>query len=328
MSIIKNTATAKKFVDINFINSITSLPDFTLAEQRFLVPLIGQEMYDLVIELADAEVPDDPDLLLQCQGLVAPLGYLLKLPTIQVQLTDAGLRTISSDTMQAAHRWEYNIVRDQLHDNGCYAIEALLIYLYTNAGDYAEWTNSDEYNDLSGLIFKTGTEFNKYYMLHQKHRIFWSLRPLIKEIEDQYMISAMGETFYSALKTAADPSAAEIESLRLIKSAVANYTIVRAIEKRSVTMTENGFSILLAAGNSDAVNSGDYPIESIDPRMDMLYKSCERTGDAYLVQLKQYLNAKASALVFADYFASELYEDPAVTALKPNPNEKRKIFGM
>src|SRR5436190_4202515 len=147
-SLINDKDTAKEFVRINFINDVSSLPDFQLAAERFLIPIIGLELYtlllDQVIDFDFPEAPAEPvaieddELLKKCRAVVAPLGYLMELATIQTQLTDAGLRSLSTENMQAAHRWEYNEVKDNLADKGAYAIDALLKYLFDNIDDYDE----------------------------------------------------------------------------------------------------------------------------------------------------------------------------------------------
>lgn len=334
MAILKSEKNSiKDFVRISFINQATTFPDFVVAEERYLVPLIGDQMYDFVKELAASDTVEEPtdeqkrnlELLKRCQAVVAPLAYLIELPTMQTQLTDAGLRTISTDTMQSAHRWEYNQMREYLADKGAMAIDALLRFLFKEKASYQDWTESPEYADAAALIFTTGEDFNKYFSVYQPHRIFWELRPLIREVEDFYINSVLGETFYKELKQKAGPTAEEKAALELVKKAVAQTTIVKTVEKRSVKITERGFTVLLAAGDSDSANSGDQPASNAG--LTLLYDSCSRDSDAYLLQLQEYMNKTASETVFTDFFNSPYYKAP-VTEAPESRNACRKIFGM
>jgi hypothetical protein len=322
-NLISDKNTAKLFVDINFINNVSSLPDFGLAAERFLIPIIGQDLYDALAD--DMEDPSDPDLLYKCRAVIAPLAYLIKLPTIQTQLTDSGLRTISTENMQAAHRWEYNEVKENLADKGAWAIEALLKFLYANKGDYSEWTDSEEYAELSDLIFLSGSDFTRYFTLHHPHRVFWSLRTLIKEVEDFYIISAIGKDFFKTLKETEAPEDEVKDAIILIKKAVAQYTIVKAIEKFSVKVSDRGFTIKALGAYSEGTGYDDQVAP--DPQLDLLYKSCERTGDAYLVQLKEFLNKNASAELFEEYYDSDKYTAPPTTDPESR-NANRKLFGF
>ena len=56
------------------------------------------------------------------------------LPLVQAIITDMGLKTMSSDTMQSAHRWEYKEVREELQNKAGFAAERLIEYLFENSG--------------------------------------------------------------------------------------------------------------------------------------------------------------------------------------------------
>jgi hypothetical protein len=314
----------KEFVKINFINSTSSFPNWENAADRYLRPIIGDALYEAVSDYDDTATDAQKELKKKCQAVVAPLAYLIELPAIHAQLTDSGLRVISTENMPAAHKWEFNEIKEWLKESGAFAIEALLRYLFKNKGDYEAWTDSEEYKQVNALVFKTGEEFKRYFNVAEPHRVFWELKPLIKEVEDFYIESAIGEAFYTELKGKAAPSAEEAKALELIKKAVAQLTIVKAVEKLTVKITERGFTVLISAGNPDAANSGDAQAQGYG--LSMLHDSCEKTGDAYLLKLKEYLNATASADVFKTFFESDPYVAPTVVA--ENPNKCRKIFGM
>jgi hypothetical protein len=321
MAIISNDKNlVKEFVRINFINSLSSFPNWEVAEQRHLLPLIGDEMYDKLVDImADAGASDqDKELLKKARAIVAPLAYLIELPLIHSQLTDAGLRTISTENMQAAHRWEFNEVKNYLEEAGAFAIENLLKFLFKHKGDYAEWTGSNEYEALNALIFTSATEFNTYFATAQPFRIFWQLRSLIKEVQDFYIIPSIGEEFFIELKDKAAPDDDEKKAIDIIKKAVAQYTIVKAIEKHSAQVGAQGFTVKVL--DAESVDSGKQ--DAPDTRLSLLYSSCERSADSYLVQLKEFLNKKATAEIFATYFNSESYQAPATETPDPNCNRK------
>ncbi len=338
-SIINDAQTLRQFLRVGFTNNGDSLPNFQAAADRFLIPIIGRPLFDDVLDnILEADFPDpdemtedyepeyeDPDLVQKIRAVVAPLAYFLELPTIQVNLTESGLRSISTDTMEAAHRWEYNAFKDSLADSGSFAMDELLRYLFANKEEYELWTDSDEYGLIKELIFTTGTDFNRYFPLFQAHRVFWKLRPLIKEVQDFYIAPAIGEVFFNSLLAKPELTNEEKKVLDFIKKAAAQYTILKSIEKQLATQTNDGFTILLNAGNSDSANAGATP--ATDNSLSLLYTSCEKTGDAYILKLKEYLNKTATAQVLPDYYNSEIYSAPS-TFEKISPNANRKIFGL
>lgn len=327
MALIANDKNlVKEFVRINFINQLSSYPNWEVAEERHLLPLIGQEMYAKVFAIIAAPDPTDQDkeLLKKARAVIAPLSYLIELPLIHSQLTDAGLRVISTTNMEAAHRWEFNKVEEYLQDAGAFAIEALLKFLFLHKADYAEWTGSDEFKALDALVFKTGADFANYFPVSQPHRLFWEFRPLIKEVQDFYIVPAIGDLF-TDLMAAADPTSEQKLALLIVKKAVAQYTIIRAIEKLSTQIGTSGFTVKVTGSYIDDANAGKD--NAPDARLSLLYASCERAGDSYLLQLKEYVNKTATAEVFPTYFNSALYEAPGV--VQPNPNDSRiSIIGF
>jgi hypothetical protein len=311
----------KEFVRINFINSLSSFPNWDVAEQRHLLPLIGEEMYAKLVAIAADNAANDQDkeLLKKVRAVIAPLSYLIELPLIHSQLTDAGLRVISTDTMQAAHRWEFNEVKNYFEEAGAFAIENLLKFLFKHKADYAEWTGSEEFKALDALVFKTAADFAWYFPLAQPFRLFWDFRPLIKEVQDFYVVPAIGADFFTELMADAEPSAEQKAAMIIIKKAVAQYTIIKAIEKRSTQIGTQGFTVKVLGAYSEGVDFDKQ--DAPDSRLSLLYRACERAGDSYLLQLKEDLNKKASAELFNTYYTSDLYEAPATE--KQNPNDNR-----
>lgn len=327
MAIVTNDkALVKEFIRINFINNLSSFPAWETAEDRFLRPIIGDDMYDMLTDIIADQDPTALDLeyLKKARAVVVPLAYLIELPLIHAQVTDAGLRVVSTENMIAAPRWAFNEVKDYLQRQGEHAIEGLLKFLYKNQDEFDPWTGSAEYTEANSLIFKTGEDFNKYFHLAQPQRMYWLFRPLIREVEAFYIASSIGEEFLDELKALAVPGDEEKKAIDLIKKAVAQLTIVKAIEKLSVMISEMGFTVKVLGAYSESVNSDvqDAPSSAVS----ILYESCQRSGDAYQLQLKEYLNANASAQLFNTYFDSSYYVPPATDPV--DRNSSRKIIGF
>lgn len=313
-------------VNVNFINEDSNIADMITAELMYIKPILGKDLYAALSEEPDGA----PGLLVKVQRALAPLAYFLYLPNIQTQITDKGLATSDSNNMTAAHKWEYEAKRDALEAQGCFALEDLLEYL--NDPDVAadlNWTIPDEYN----LIFKTGTEFNKYFPLYQPYRTFFSMRPLLQMVQDQILIATIGEDFFIEMRDLALPedkttwSADEKKqaaALLLLKRAAAFYTIVIAVDQLPVKISNNGFTVSLR----DAVDKPN-PQEQTAPNTQLynLQKSAMRSADAYLVQLSDYLNANANDTLFATYKASSYYTAPAA-ADNTDPNSTQNIFTL
>jgi hypothetical protein len=314
MSLIKDNdiATLLKYVKMSFTASaIKSMPDLDAAERKFLIPLLTQDVFDALQAQVTANNITWTTLLNLCRAAIAPLAVWLDLPFMQAQIGDGGITTTATANRQAAHQWEYLRIETALVNKGMAALEDLIDHLLLKGDDYEWEDNKDE-----RCIFRTGKEFSRFIYLHQPNLTFQQLRPLIKEVEDHFIRAAMGDDFYDELLKKTEPTGESRIALQLVKKAVANYTIVRAVERLPVKITPNGLMATLQ-GNSEAL-AVDAPAK--DTSLDMLMKSCQREGDAYQLQLMQYLNKVASAEVFDTFFGSDYYKPPATSRTDPNDN--------
>lgn len=319
MPLITTIETAKEFVKLNYNNSSSALADMAGADARFIIPLIGRDLYDQLLDEITNNVDDHHELIQLCRAAAAPLAYWIDLPTLQTKITDNGISTFDNTSQQAAHRWEFEQLSDALADKGCYALEALLDHLYANAADYA-WTQPDDYK----LIFTTGKDFNIFYPLFQPYRTFQSMRPVVRKVEDEHIRASIGDDFFEELRDATAPTDEETKAIKIIKKAVAFLTIANSVEMLPVKMSSYGFTVLIRA--DEKPNQGEE--QAPDNLLSMMRNNADRSGQSYLLQLKEYLNKNASESVFATYYASEFYISPATTAAAIDPNSTRKIFGM
>lgn len=313
-------------VKVNFINEDSQIADITNAELMYIKPVLGKNLYEALSNAPG----DEPDLLAKVQRALAPLAYFIDLANIQSQITDRGLATSQSENMTAAHKWEYEAARDSLEVKGCFALEELLGYLSDpDVTANLNWTIPDEYN----LIFKTGIEFNKYFPLYQPYRTFFNLRPVLSQVQDQYIIATIGEDFFIEMrdlqlpadKTAwTDDEKKQNAALQLIKKAAAYYTIAKAVDQLPVKISNNGFTVTLR----DAMDKPN-PQEQSAPNTQLfnLQKSAMLSADAYMLQLSEYLNTNAGDTLFATYKNSSYYKAP-VAEDDTDPNSTQQIFTL
>lgn len=308
-------------VRIMFFNDDAQIADMPAAEERFLLPILGQEVYDALLAMADAGTGDLAPLLKKARRALAPLAYWLDLPNIQSAITDRSAGTFSSDNLQPLHRWEYEQLRTNLEDKGCYALDKMIEDLYAHKSDYS-WTPPIKYKGL----FTTGNQFSEYYTLYQPWRTFENLRSFTKHVEETFVRPLIGDEFFEELRDATSPTDEEKRALLLMRYAVANYSIKSAAAKLPVRISAEGFTTALAFA-TDAVNPEQQ--QSPTKELDILRSAAENDGDAYLTMLKNYLDTNASATVFATYYASTYYTAPVADADYVDPNENRNgVYGL
>lgn len=320
MPLVKDFATFARYVKYNFTSEdINSLLDTGPAERKYILPLLGATIYNGLLAQVAANAITQPALLDVVRAAVVPLTVYNNLAVLQTQLGDTGMRTLFSDNTQAAHRWEFNEVKDYLEDKGCEGLDQLIVHLYENKVALA-WTAPDT----MGLVFKTGSEFTKFYALKYPHRTFLTLAELVNEVQDQYIGATIGDAFLKEIMEKADPNADEKEAISFIKKSVANLTAMKAIEKKPVRITSEGLFVMIAGSSSDDKNAKAQTASIA--QLHVQRDAVERDGDSYLQRLKMFLDSKAAADKFITYFNSSYYTAP--TTVVVDRNESRKTYGF
>lgn len=278
------------------------LPDFTIAENRHLVPLLGPTLYNSLNE--NISSPDYAKLLEYSRAIVAPMAMYYDLPLIQANITDTGVKVMSTDQMQAAPKWMNRDLREGLLEKASFASESILIYLSTLPSDAPiTWGNPA----FQSALFKTGEDFNRVHTLFQPFRTLLQLLPMINEVEDLYIRPTFGEDFYNDFKSAAPMQEEEKKFLELIKKAVANLAIARAVESLTVKVTPYGFTVKMGADPDDPYQKDQ---QAPDRQLEIKRTATLETGKRFLDKAKTYIDKQASTSLFADYFNSELYIAP------------------
>src|SRR3954452_10057313 len=148
MPLITDIATVRASgVNVQFINDNSSIADMTAAEEMYIEPVLGNELYELLLQEVTNEDSEYYELIIKVQRALAPLAYYLDLPNIQAQITDRGAATFISENMQPLHRWEYEELRENLADKGSFALEKLLEHLNQHKVDY-NWQIPDNLNTI------------------------------------------------------------------------------------------------------------------------------------------------------------------------------------
>lgn len=317
--LIINIATARKYIRLPFINNTTYLADFVEAQKRYILPIVGKNLFTTIA--AEALAGGEPGELLNCvYRAIAPLAYAIDLPAINTSISDNGVGQKATDNFTPAPRWAFLQLREMLFDKGSAGLEELLILLYENKPQGVTW----EVPSVFDTAIKTGKEFNQYYTIYQPYRTFESLRPVVKVVQDEVIIPAIGEVFLQALVSKTSPSNDEKQAIILIKKCVAHLTIKMAAALLPVKIGADGWTVALDR-TTDTTNQGGQQAPAI--QLQVMSDAAENTGRSYLDMLITLLNKKASGVVFADFFNSELYKAPVTLPVaEPVFNQTSNTF--
>jgi hypothetical protein len=239
------------------------LPNFSQAEYKYLVPLIGLPLYEDIhtkyntdpVGLTALSV-EEKSLLAKLQAVVVSAAFLDELPRQTAKITDNGLRTARTSEMDRVYGWEYKEFKSGLTDIYYDSIEVLLNWLYDNKANFSLWTNNDAYKKFTGLLIKNGTEFNELYRLYQPMRSYWMLRNVLFDVQDNYHRIGLGDALLKYFLDLTSPAEKEKLILAALKKAMAFFTIYRACLQYAVRFSDAGFTIVNGGDNENADTAG------------------------------------------------------------------------
>lgn len=310
---------------VSNLSEESTLPNFDRAEEKYLVPLIGRAFYNDLKTKYAANSLDAAYLAVKpkVQLVVSAYGILMELPLMQAMITDQGVRQANTQTLPAAYKHQYNSMKNGVAEAALDGVEVLLQFLFDNKADYADWTASEEYKSFGALLIKTGVEFDQYVRLHNPMRTFWAMRNIMADAQENYVRNSIGPDLLEYLNGLASPSDGEKYVLKLLKKALANYTIKHALAQLSARIDHNGFTIVVGDGENGetagrSTNTG---------LLDMQMREYETNAAAYLAKANYELSvlyAAASAGAFKTAYEAGPLQSYKQPSERDRKNSSRK----
>lgn len=166
---------------------------------RKLVSITGSEVYDKVLELytsSDEISEDNKELIERMQQCIALFTWVRVIPTLDAQHGNNGRqRRLGENEKGLTALQEYKDEANIL--NMAYeSVDALIAFMDKKAFEF--WINSPKKMAINKLLIKSKDEFDSYYIIGS-HRLFLTLIPIIKEIQDRHIIPVITRANYDLL---------------------------------------------------------------------------------------------------------------------------------
>lgn len=189
----ENNGTAELVEALGMIDAGTDFskwkPYIPLSVRR-LTAIIGPEVYDKVLEYYHSAEQDEKFaekyglLLLMVQQAVALFTWISIIPTLDAQHGNAGRQKRLGEnerglTAIQEFKDEANIL------NLAYeSVDALIAYLDKEQFDF--WLNSEKKKAINKLLIRDKEQFDTYYLIGS-NRLFLTLAPILREMQDRYI---------------------------------------------------------------------------------------------------------------------------------------------
>lgn len=238
-----SNGTAELVEALGMIDSATDFskwkPYIPLSVRR-LTSIVGPEVYEHTLEYYHSDEPDPETedkykiLLLMVQQSVALFTWLKIIPTLDAQHGNTGRQKRMGEnekglTAIQEYKDETNIL------NLAYeSIDALIAYLDKEKFDF--WLNSEKKKAINQLLIRSKEDFDMYYMIGS-HRLFLTLVPIIREMQDRYIIPIITRHRYEQLLSGEEPEEGFIDA---VCRPLALLTMQKAVERLPVEVLPDG----------------------------------------------------------------------------------------
>lgn len=292
-----------------------------------VIRVTGQAIYaDLVSAYnANSMTASQTALLPYVQKPLANLALHAYVQQSGVLISTSGL---TADREKQPYQYQQIKLEQSLLNTAYFSLDALIAYLFANQADFPTWKDTSEYKLTRGNFINAPTEFTKWVNIKNNYRTLVALRPFMLQVESANIKATIGADMYAVLKTEIEEGNLTEVNYNLvneyIQPAVAHLSTARAVQELNFNITADGAFL---HGIKASSNANIKEVVGPDMAQKAAYASLhENDGNAWLTRLTEYLNANASATVFPEYFASDLYQTPDAAEANWDLDEDGKIY--
>jgi hypothetical protein len=283
------------------------------AENEFLIPIIGQDLYDKLntdYNASNTALASPFNILLEkCQSAIAPMAFSLYIPFGHAQVSKVGIQNSSTETNKTAFQWQIKQLVEASQTKAHSRAAKLMSCLFNSTYDFGtEWTESDEYLRFKNLLVTTIIDFNKYTSKPVSFYAFFNFYSLMLMAEDNDCASIISPEYLEELRTKKVADSLNDDDKKVVKdlqSAIVSLTLARACEEYMIDF--NSLGITVSRESETLNNTSKEPAEARERNQFIQAKKTQ--ANHVLNKLKTYLNTNADS--FTTFKESVFYTPPA-----------------
>ena len=238
------------------------------------------------------------------RSISAPIATALWVTPGQLQIDNTGIFIARNEYRATAFEWQIKALIKSYMKPGYKAIEEAYYLLDKSISDYPLFASHEEYIYYKKSFIQDSKEFTRLYSpLNNSYLSYLQLRSCMNKAEENDIKNVLLTTYYEAFKTrlaAGSLTPNDKKILPMIKQAVADLTVYRAVSELGASFDENGF---MEFDNTTGNKVGASVKTVKGETATRLAYSLDVSGNSYITQLKNYLEKNK-----ADY--SEYTSDP------------------
>lgn len=236
-------------------------PYIESAEKKFIVKAIGKEQYmDLLDAYENSILVEDPvplsqpnkDLLHYCRRALAQLTLYMSANTLDVQVSDSGIRRKEDVGNKSAYQYQINDYKRSKLDLGVEMLSELIVFVEENIDDYTHYASSPEHTRRSRMFVFNHEVFTEAYTVEMSAYVFRVLEATLRQVQRFQILPIIGVTRHEELITQMNAGSLTEENealLELIRNAITRWAMVLAIKHKAVDFNQSGITVVMPDGS-------------------------------------------------------------------------------
>lgn len=275
------------------------LPYSKRAERKIVLGLIGREQYDTIV--VHPFVPDNNEPINLVKELfeeaVSNYSLILALPTIDLLITNSGTVNVENTESSKADWRDKRDLKRSLLKTYTEALDDAFLIMESNADDFAEWKDSNFYTVFTNSIVRHTETFDKNFSIQKNRATFLALKPYMEEVEEQYLISMLGDCTLDFLKKEST-NLIVLRAQNLAQKAVVALTVAKVANTGTFAFTETSMTVVF-----DELPWERVKLELDADKLEKLKSARQKAGEEYLKKLKKLI--KENQQIFDCYVDKE-----------------------
>jgi hypothetical protein len=296
----------RKYLPVSLATTFSNISPFIQsAEVNFILPLLGQKLYDLAHKFYDSPTPLPEGITVETspkytiliehiQRSLINLTYWASFDFMNVLMNDSGFHRQESDTEKSLFKYQEDSLKAGFKNNGFDGLDTMLEFIEANMEAFPLFAESQNYTERkTSLIPNTGV-FNKIFNINNSRLVFLKINRYITQVEDFEIQAVLGAALFARVKSEMAKTLPDDKITRLIpyiQKPLVHLSIARAGFHLGINVTDKG----LFFESQNATQQNSYVTTPLsDQQYFALARTSENVGLAYMDRLTGFLSAHAS----------------------------------
>lgn len=297
--LFSNVSEIKAILPIGVGNDFNRLkPHIENAENRYIKPLLGLDIYNALIVLYGTEQSQEPsdeekiqrELLAKVQFATIHLSFFVGFDFLNISVTDAGFQRIETERTKGLYKYQEDAIKIFFSETGYNSLDEILTFLRLNIDAFEDLVTSEIFNkNITSFLPNVKVIEEIPFNIHRSNLIFLALQPSIAYIEDTAIATVLGKTIYGIVKTEMANDTIDDKVLKLlpyIRKPLIYLSSAMLMEETGATLHDKG---LYFAKNEDQQRAKTVRGPSTELQVAVMVSRNRHIGNNYLEMLKAYL---------------------------------------